>query len=77
MNKNPPTEQQLKQQKHAAIMLAIAAVLDGCAMVLNFSPTMVLVEIGLVACAILQWNSYLNLKIRMEFHALINQEEKT
>ncbi len=76
MNKKSPTEQQLKKQKYAAIMLAIVAVLDGYVMISNFSPMMVLCEIGLVACAILQWNSYSNLKIRMEFHALINQEEK-
>ena len=76
MNKKPPTEQQLKKQKFAAIMLLIAAVLDGFVMISIFSPTMVLCEIVIAACAILQWNSYLNLKIRMEFHALINQEEK-
>jgi hypothetical protein len=73
MNKNIPTQSNLNTQRIVAILISIAAILDGFAMVSVFTPGMVLCEIVLVACATFQWSLYYNIKMRLEFYSLNSQ----
>ena len=76
MIKNTPTEKQLKRQLTVAILMSLVAIIDGVVMVLEFSPVMVLMEILLVALALLQWIFYYNIKTQFEFYTVIRNQEK-
>jgi len=72
-----PTEDLLKKHLTSAKLLTLAAALDGVAMILNFTPWTVLVEIGLASCAILQWCKYFNSKTVIDLKDILSNQQQS
>ncbi len=77
MKANPsPTEKEIQNQYRAAIIAALIAAFDGIAMVLNYTPYMVLCEIALASLAVFQWNLYYIIKTKAEIISALSMVEK-
>ncbi len=70
-----PTERQKRRQCLAAVILTICAVLDAYVLLRNFDASYVLVEILLVACAVLQWSIYLSIQTQLDIKAILTSQE--
>ncbi len=76
MMKTWPTASEKKRGLLGAVLLSVGAILDGFVMYLIFSPAIVLIEIFLVACAVLQWCIYFNTQTRYEIGLALSNQQK-
>lgn len=54
-----------KRQCLVAVLVSVAAIGDGVAMVITFQPVIVLSEIFLASLAVIQWSIYLDIKLKL------------
>jgi hypothetical protein len=76
MSQTWPSEKRMRRQRSAAILATTVAALDGMAMVLAFNPTMVLMEIALASCAVLQWCQYFNVKSQIDIGSWLAEQHE-
>ena len=74
--KKCPTEKQKKRQLLIAMLITLAAIMDGIVLVINFNPTVVLCEIVLASCAVLQWSIYYNIQTRIDIETLLSNQQQ-
>lgn len=70
-----PTEEQKKRQFLVAVLATVAATLDGFVLVISFNPGMVLCEIVLASCAVLQWCIYSDIQTRIDIKAILTGQK--
>ena len=71
-----PTAEQKKRQLLVAVLLTIAAACDGFLLLCNFSATVVLCEIVLASCAVLQWSIYYNTQTKLDIKTMLSNQEQ-
>ena len=76
MSQTWPSEKRMRTQLLVAILATTAAALDGIAMVLVFSPPMVLLGIVLASCAVIQWCPYFNVRTQIDVGSWLAEQHE-
>jgi hypothetical protein len=69
-----PTEKEKKKQFRLAVVATLVAVMDGVVMVLMDNPLMILLEMGLVFCAVVQWIIYFNTQTLIDLRKILSDQ---
>lgn len=70
-----PTEKEKKKQFRLAVVATLVAVGDGVVMVFADNRLMILLEIVLVFCAVLQWSLYFNTQMLIDLRKILSHQE--
>ena len=71
------TKEHVKRQFKVALLITIAALLDGFVMINSFDPFMVFLEILLVACATLQWSIHSQMRMFLKYQEQEQEQEQS